>query len=103
MRTHFPELAAKAPARHVMANWEPTLDELLGEPIVRQLMARDGVTEPAMRSLASRIGERRGSASRSDHFQADPDRQRQQRKAAQSVSARRRKARSRPISCSAES
>ena len=40
----------------------------------------DGVTEPAMRSLASRIGERRGSASRSDPFQAD--RQRQQRKAA---------------------
>ena len=71
MRTHFPELGAKAPARHVTANWEPTLDELLGEPIVRQLMARDGVTEPAMRSLASRIGERRGSASRSDHFQAD--------------------------------
>ena len=63
MRTHFPELAAKAPARHVTANWEPTLDELLGEPIIRQLMARDGVTEPAMRSLASRIGERGGSAS----------------------------------------
>ncbi|HZI72724.1 MAG TPA: hypothetical protein VFD73_01585 [Gemmatimonadales bacterium] len=63
MRTHFPDLEAKAPARHVMTNWEPTLDELLGEPIVRQLMARDGVTEPAMRSLASRIGERRGSAS----------------------------------------
>ena len=101
MRTHFPDLEAQAPACPVMANWEPTLDELLGEPIIRQLMARDGVTEPAMRSLASRIGERRGSASRSDHFQAD--RQRQQRKAAQSVSARCRKARSRPISCSAGS
>ena len=74
MRTHFPDLEAEAPAQAIMANWEPTLDELLGEPIIRQLMARDGVTEPAMRSLASRIGERRGSASRSDHFQADHQR-----------------------------
>src|SRR3954469_21557578 len=57
MRTHFPELAAKAPARHVTANWEPTLDEILEEPIVRQLMARDGVTEATVRRLANKIGE----------------------------------------------
>jgi len=63
MRTHFPELEAKAPAHPFAAHWEPTLDDLLKESIVQQLMARDGVTEPALRWLARRIGERCGSAS----------------------------------------
>ena len=52
-----PELEAASPARHFTANWEPTLDEILEEPIVRQLMARDGVTEPTLRRLANKIGE----------------------------------------------
>jgi hypothetical protein len=52
-----PELDAASPARHFTANWEPTLDEILEEPIVRQLMARDGVTEPILRRLANKIGE----------------------------------------------
>ena len=52
----FPELEAASPARHFTANWEPTLDEILEEPIVRQLMVRDGVTEPTLRRLASEIG-----------------------------------------------
>jgi hypothetical protein len=34
---------------------EPTLDALLAEPIVRLLMARDGVEESALRRLASEI------------------------------------------------
>src|SRR3954466_8146679 len=34
-----------------------SLDEILEEPIVRQLMARDGVTEPILRRLANKIGE----------------------------------------------
>jgi len=28
------------------------------EPIIRRLMARDGVTEPALRRLISKVGER---------------------------------------------
>ena len=52
-----PELEVASPARQFTANWEPTLDEILEEPIVRQLMARDGVTEPTLRRLANKIGE----------------------------------------------
>src|SRR4051794_12902925 len=51
------DLEAVSPARQFTANWEPTLDEILEEPIVRQLMARDGVTEPTLRRLANKIGE----------------------------------------------
>jgi hypothetical protein len=52
-----PDLEAASPACHFTANWEPTLDEILEEPIVRELMARDGVTEPILRRLANKIGE----------------------------------------------
>jgi hypothetical protein len=52
-----PDLEAASPAYHFTANWEPTLEEILAEPIIRQLMARDGVTEPTLRRLASEIGE----------------------------------------------
>ena len=52
-----PELEAASPARHFTANWDLTLDEILEEPIVRQLMARDGVTEARLRRLASEMGE----------------------------------------------
>ena len=52
-----PELEAASPACHFTAHWEPTLDEILEEPIVRQLVARDGVTEPTVRRLANKIGE----------------------------------------------
>src|SRR3954466_1264322 len=48
-----PDLETASPACHFTANWEPTLDEILEEPIVRQLMARDGVTEPILRRLAN--------------------------------------------------
>jgi hypothetical protein len=51
------ELEAVSPARYFPANWEPTLDEILAEPIIRQVMASDGVTEPTLRRLASEIGE----------------------------------------------
>ena len=52
-----PDLEAASPAYHFTANWEPTLEEILAEPIIRQLMARDGVTEPTLRRLANKIGE----------------------------------------------
>jgi hypothetical protein len=47
-----PELEAASPARHFTANWEPTLDEILEEPIVRQLMARDGVIRTPAEGVA---------------------------------------------------
>ena len=34
---------------------EPTLDELLADPIVQMLMASDGVSETAIRRLAGKI------------------------------------------------
>jgi hypothetical protein len=34
---------------------EPTLDELLAEPSVRMLMARDGVDEAVLRKIASEV------------------------------------------------
>jgi|tagenome__1003787_1003787.scaffolds.fasta_scaffold20919147_3 hypothetical protein len=57
MNLRFPKLEAASPARQFTANWEPTLNEILEEPIIRQLMARDGVTEPTLRRLANEIGE----------------------------------------------
>ena len=51
-----PNLEATPPACHLTTNWEPTLDEILAEPIIRQVMASDGVTEPTLRQLASEIG-----------------------------------------------
>ena len=32
-------------------NFDPSLDEVLAEPIVRQLMCRDGITEKSVREL----------------------------------------------------
>lgn len=40
---------------------ELTLDQMLNNPIVRQLMARDGVAEADLRGLAARIRSRRGA------------------------------------------
>ena len=37
---------------------EPTLDELLADPGVRLLMAKDGVDEAALRQIARKIRER---------------------------------------------
>jgi hypothetical protein len=37
---------------------EPTLDELLADPGVRLLMAKDGVDETIVRQIASKIRER---------------------------------------------
>jgi hypothetical protein len=37
---------------------EPTLDELLAEPSVRMLMARDGVDEAVLRKIANEARER---------------------------------------------
>jgi hypothetical protein len=34
---------------------EPTLDEMLAEPSVRMLMARDGVDEAVLRKIASEV------------------------------------------------
>jgi hypothetical protein len=51
-----PDMEATSPAYHCTTNWEPTLDEILAEPIIRQVMASDGVTEPTLRQLASEIG-----------------------------------------------
>jgi hypothetical protein len=36
-------------------NEEPSLDELLSEPIIRLLMARDGVDEEIVRRLAGDV------------------------------------------------
>jgi hypothetical protein len=50
-----PEAASPAPA--FTANCEPTLDEILEEPIIRQLMASDSVTEATLRRFADGMGE----------------------------------------------
>lgn len=39
-----------------------TLDQMLDDPIVRQLMARDGVAEADLRALAARVRPRRGAS-----------------------------------------
>lgn len=46
-----------------MHGQELTLDQMLDDPIVRQLMARDGVAEADLRALAARVRPRRGTAS----------------------------------------
>jgi hypothetical protein len=50
-----------------------TLDQMLDDPIVRQLMARDGVAEADVRALAARIRPRRG-ASRAGPAGLEPER-----------------------------
>jgi hypothetical protein len=44
-------------------NEEPTLDELLAEPAVRLMMARDRVDEAEVRRIVVEIRERRGEIS----------------------------------------
>lgn len=44
-----------------MHDQELTLDQMLNDPIVRLLMARDGVAEADVRGLAARIRSRRGA------------------------------------------
>lgn len=41
---------------------EMTLDQMLDDPIVRQLMARDGVAESELRALAASLKSRRESS-----------------------------------------
>lgn len=43
---------------------EMTLDQMLDDPIVRQLMARDGVVEADLRALAARVRPRPGAEPR---------------------------------------
>ncbi len=44
---------------------DPTIDELLGEPIIRTLMARDGVRAEEIRVLMDRAQARAETTSRS--------------------------------------
>lgn len=44
-----------------MHGHELTLDQMLDDPIVRQLMARDGVAEADLRALAARVRPRRAT------------------------------------------
>jgi len=44
------------------ARLEPSLDEIFDEPIVRRMMARDGVTELALRRLIEQVRERLGGS-----------------------------------------
>jgi hypothetical protein len=57
--------------RNTMTDWgEPTLDELLAEPVVRLVMARDRVDEVLGRELAGKVADQiRETASRmvADH------------------------------------
>ena len=57
MNLLFSNSEAASPAPPFTANCEPTLDEILEDPIVRQLMARDGVTEATLRRFADGMGE----------------------------------------------
>lgn len=41
---------------------EMTLDQMLDDPIVRQLMARDGVAESELRALAASLRPRRAAS-----------------------------------------
>jgi hypothetical protein len=44
--------AADQAEAHVPRRWaEPALNEMLADPLVRQLMSRDRISEPAMRTL----------------------------------------------------
>ena len=57
MNLHFSNPEAASPAPAFTASCEPTLDEILEEPIIRQLMASDGVTEATLRRFADGMGE----------------------------------------------
>ncbi|WP_395945809.1 hypothetical protein [Brevundimonas sp.] len=43
-----------------MAPYDLTLDEMLADPMVRQLMDRDGVAEAQVRGLSDHVRRRRG-------------------------------------------
>lgn len=55
-----------------MHDQELTLDQMLNDPIVRLLMARDGVAEADVRGLAARIRSRRGPVTR-DAVRVSPE------------------------------
>lgn len=55
-----------------MHDQELTLDQMLHDPIVRLLMARDGVAEADLRGLAARIRSRRGPVTR-DAVRVSPE------------------------------
>lgn len=56
-----------------MQQAELTLDDMLSDPIVRQLMDRDGVPETALRDLAARFRSRLPAAgSAFDRVQPEP-------------------------------
>ncbi|HWQ87657.1 hypothetical protein [Brevundimonas sp.] len=55
-----------------MHDQELTLDQMLDDPIVRLLMARDGVAEADLRGLAARIRPRRGPVTK-DAAQVSPE------------------------------
>lgn len=55
-----------------MHDQELTLDQMLNDPIVRLLMARDGVAEADLRGLAARIRSRRGPVTR-DAVRVSPE------------------------------
>jgi hypothetical protein len=74
MKLLYLELEAASPIPEG-APLEPSLDEILKEPIVRRLMARDGVTEPALRRLISNVCERLSAAGlRTDEMRRWPQR-----------------------------
>lgn len=63
-RSHLRSLARSAvlQAAHRMnthslfiGNTEPSLDDIMGDPMVRNLMARDGVAEDSLRVLIDQI------------------------------------------------
>ena len=53
-----------------MTPYDLTLDQMLADPIVRQLMDRDGVSEAQVRGLSAHVRRRRGPT----RGQAAPDR-----------------------------
>lgn len=56
--THTFSVAARnRKASHYLGNDEPSLDELLGDEVIRRVMARDGVQPDHVRALASFIRE----------------------------------------------
>jgi hypothetical protein len=49
-----------------------TLDQMLDDPIVRQLMARDGVVEADLRALAARVRPRDVSLASPSRLEPEP-------------------------------
>lgn len=55
-----------------MQTHDMTLDQMLDDPLVRQLMARDGVAESDLRALAARIRPLRGPSQSSRGVEPEP-------------------------------